>query len=78
MVARVEEHLSEPAACLIAGRMVLSGGQCKEQWTVRHLAFFLFEGICDEHHKGQQLQAQEDRASNRQPAGPCWFDFGWW
>ena len=41
-------------------------------------AFFLFDGICGEHQKGQRLQEQEDRASNRRLAGPCSFDFDMW
>ena len=82
MVARVEERPSELASCLMAARLVLSEGHCKEQWRVRQLAlfFFFFEGICGEHRKRQRLQAQEDRASNRRLAGPCLclLDFRWW
>ena len=41
-------------------------------------AFFLFDGVCSEHHKGQRLQVLEDRVSNRRLAGPCLVDFDWW
>ena len=79
VIERVEGHPFELAVCLFAGRLALSEGPRTEKRSLRRgqSAFFLFDGICGEHRKGQRLQAQEGRASNRRLAGPCLFDFGW-
>ena len=38
---------------------------------------FLFDGTGSQNYQGHQVQALEDRGSNRRPAGLCSFDFDW-